>query len=63
MGGMSTWLNAAISQLPYKNFYLYVDTTKLDDHSLLDYYDGFYKRAFYKNYLGLCAGKREEIPN
>ena len=47
--------------LPYKNFYLYIDTTKVDDEGVLEYYDGFYKRAFYKNYIGLCAGHRKGL--
>lgn len=62
MGGMSSWLSTCMYQLPYKNFYLYVDNSEIPDRETLEYYDTFYKRAFYKNYLGLCTGNRNEIP-
>ena len=61
MGGMSTWLNSMMYQLPYKRFYLFVDAGANEE--TLDYFDGFYTRAFYKSYQGLCVGERKKIPS
>lgn len=58
MGGMSTWLTSALYQLPFKYFYVYVDKSECHDQETLKYFDSFYKRVFYKNYLGLCNGQR-----